>query len=156
MLDPCHATSHSPDYVLKCRISKRSRLFTIPYFFVRSFRYTASYRLGFLDFQMYREGGPSFDTHARWVARNAKLSISLILRENRGLRTESKSEVFLFSIDCLIFCHGGQATKTLCCKSRGIKIQTFSLQFYMEFIIVVFTGLELSASCVEWNCSWNI
>ena len=87
VLDPCHATSHSPDYVLKCRISKQSRLYTVPYFFVRSFRYTASYRLGFLDFQMYREGGRSFDTHARWVARNAKLSISLILRENRGLRT---------------------------------------------------------------------
>jgi len=27
----------------------------------------------------------SFDTHARWVARNAKLSISMILRKNRGL-----------------------------------------------------------------------
>ena len=34
-----------------------SRLFTVPYFFVRSFRYTASYRHGFLDFQMYRGGG---------------------------------------------------------------------------------------------------
>ena len=29
-----------------------SRLFTVPYFFVRSFRYTASYRHGYLDFQM--------------------------------------------------------------------------------------------------------
>ena len=29
----------------------------------------------------------SFDTHARWVARNANLSISMILRENRGLWT---------------------------------------------------------------------
>ena len=29
----------------------------------------------------------SFDTHARWVARNAKLSISMILRKNRGLWT---------------------------------------------------------------------
>ena len=28
------------------------RLFTVPYFFVRSFRYTASYRHGYLDFQM--------------------------------------------------------------------------------------------------------
>ena len=27
----------------------------------------------------------SFDTHARWVARYAKLSISMILRKNRGL-----------------------------------------------------------------------
>ena len=34
-----------------------SRLFTVPYFFVRSFRYTASYRHGYLDFQMYRGGG---------------------------------------------------------------------------------------------------
>ena len=33
------------------------RLFTVPYFFVRSFRYTASYRHGYLDFQMYRGGG---------------------------------------------------------------------------------------------------
>ena len=29
------------------------RLFTVPYFFVRSFRYAASYRHGYLDFQMY-------------------------------------------------------------------------------------------------------
>ena len=29
----------------------------------------------------------SFDTHARWVARNAKLSISMILRKNRRLWT---------------------------------------------------------------------
>ena len=65
-----------------------------------------------------------------------------------------QSEVFPFSTDPLIFCHGGQATKTLCCESRGIKIQTFSLQFYMEFIIVVFTALELS--CVEWNSLRNI
>ena len=49
-----------------------------------------------------------------------------------------QSEVFPFSTDPLIFCHGVQATKTLCCESRGIKIQTFSLQFHMEFIIVVF------------------
>ena len=27
-----------------------------PYFFVRSFRYTASYRQGYFDFQMYRGG----------------------------------------------------------------------------------------------------
>ena len=33
------------------------RLFTVPYFFVRSFRYTASYRHEYLDFQMYRGGG---------------------------------------------------------------------------------------------------
>ena len=31
-----------------------TRLFTVPYFFVRWFRYTASYRHGYLDFQMYR------------------------------------------------------------------------------------------------------
>ena len=29
----------------------------------------------------------SFDTHARWVARNTKRSISMILRKNRGLWT---------------------------------------------------------------------
>ena len=40
---PCFSTGH--------------RLFTVPYFFVRSFRYTASYRHGYLDFQMYRGGG---------------------------------------------------------------------------------------------------
>ena len=34
-----------------------SRLFTVPYFFVRSFRYTASYHHGYLGFQMYRGGG---------------------------------------------------------------------------------------------------
>ena len=33
------------------------RLFTVPYFFVKSFRYTASYRHGYRDFQMYRGGG---------------------------------------------------------------------------------------------------
>ena len=59
-----------------------NRLFTVPYFLVRSFRYTASYRHGYLDFQMYRGAGvriiarimtqvfprslSSFDTHARW------------------------------------------------------------------------------------------
>ena len=29
------------------------RLYTVPYFFVRSLRYTASYRHGYLDFKMY-------------------------------------------------------------------------------------------------------
>ena len=49
-----------------------ARLFTVPYFFVRSFTYTTSYRHGYLDFQRYRGGGRrglylrSFDTHARW------------------------------------------------------------------------------------------
>ena len=33
------------------------RLFTVPYFFVRSFRYTASYRHSYLVFQMYLGGG---------------------------------------------------------------------------------------------------
>ena len=33
------------------------RLFTVAYFFVRSFRYTASYRHSYLVFQMYRGGG---------------------------------------------------------------------------------------------------
>ena len=36
-----------------------ARLFTVPYFFVRSFRYTASYHHGYLDFQMYQGGGRS-------------------------------------------------------------------------------------------------
>ena len=31
----------------------KPRLFTVPYFFVRSFRYTASYRHEYLDFQIY-------------------------------------------------------------------------------------------------------
>ena len=73
-------------------VQDKDRLFTVPYFFVRSFRYTASYRHGYLDFQMYRALGivawgggeknrkkyfsrflpnrprplSSFDTHARW------------------------------------------------------------------------------------------
>ena len=34
-----------------------SRLFTFPDFFVRSFRYTASYRHSYLVIQMYRGGG---------------------------------------------------------------------------------------------------
>ena len=34
-----------------------SRLFTVPYFFFRSFRYTASYRHSYLVIQMYRGGG---------------------------------------------------------------------------------------------------
>ena len=46
-----HCYVHHEDYVV-------SRLFTVPYFFVRSFRYTASsYRNGYLDFKMYRGGG---------------------------------------------------------------------------------------------------
>ena len=39
------------------KFSLKSRLFTAPFFFVWSFRYTASYRHGYLDFQMYRGGG---------------------------------------------------------------------------------------------------
>ena len=38
-------------------VRAHNRLFTVPYFFVRSFRYTASYRHEYLDFQMYRGGG---------------------------------------------------------------------------------------------------
>ena len=37
----------------------RARLFTVPYFFERSFRYTASYRQGFLDFQKLPRGRAS-------------------------------------------------------------------------------------------------
>ena len=55
-------------------IRSRLSLLTVPYFFVRSFRYTGSYRHGYLDFQMYRGGRrrglprhpSSFDTHPRW------------------------------------------------------------------------------------------
>ena len=91
------------------------RLFTVPYFFVRSFRYTASYRHGYLDFQMFRgdgrwgiaQGGggggekniflassqtaparplSSFDPHARWQPVTlTKRPIWTILRKNRGL-----------------------------------------------------------------------
>ena len=39
------------------KFSLKSRLFTVPFFFVWSFRYTASYRHGYLDFQMYRGAG---------------------------------------------------------------------------------------------------
>ena len=42
------------------------RLFTVPYFFVRSFRYIASYRHGHLDFQMY---GGSRRRASRIIAR---------------------------------------------------------------------------------------
>ena len=38
-------------------VQDKDRLFTVPYFFVRSFRYTASYRHGYLDFHMYRALG---------------------------------------------------------------------------------------------------
>ena len=37
----------------------RARLFTVPYFFERSFRYTASYPQGFLDFQNLPRGRAS-------------------------------------------------------------------------------------------------
>ena len=37
----------------------RARLFTVPYFFERSFRYTASNRHGFLDFQNLPRGRAS-------------------------------------------------------------------------------------------------
>ena len=33
------------------------RLFAVPYFFVRSFRYTTSYRHGYLDFQITEGSG---------------------------------------------------------------------------------------------------
>ena len=35
----------------------RNRLFTVPYFFVRSLRYSASFNDSHLGFQMYRGGG---------------------------------------------------------------------------------------------------
>ena len=38
-----------PDRLLKIS-NRKPRLFTVPYFFVRSFGYTASYRHGYLDF----------------------------------------------------------------------------------------------------------
>ena len=48
-------------------------MFTVPYFFVRSFRYNASYRHGYLEgagVGDYSSNSPrplsSFDTHARW------------------------------------------------------------------------------------------
>ena len=48
-------------------------MFTVPYFFVRSFRYNASYRHGYLEgagVGDYSSNRPrplsSFDTHARW------------------------------------------------------------------------------------------
>ena len=34
-----------------------SRLFAVPYFLARSFRYTASYCHGYLDFQIYQGDG---------------------------------------------------------------------------------------------------
>ena len=37
--------------------SSRRGLFTVLYIFLRSFRYTASYRHGYLDFEMYGGGG---------------------------------------------------------------------------------------------------
>ena len=43
--------------MLETLVGVLSRLFSVPYFFLRSFRYTASYRHGYLDFQMYRGGG---------------------------------------------------------------------------------------------------
>ena len=44
------------------------RLFTVPYFFVRSFRYTASYRHGYCTVGAGNRPRPlsSFDTQARW------------------------------------------------------------------------------------------
>ena len=69
------------------------RLFTVPYFFARSFRYTASYRhAAILIFKCTEGAGvgdysssrlSSFDTHARWQP--ITRSISMILRKNRGL-----------------------------------------------------------------------
>ena len=41
----------------KTTLDNLPRLFTVPHFFVRSFRYTASYRHRYLDFQIYRGGG---------------------------------------------------------------------------------------------------
>ena len=41
---------YKPLYREKNRSHKNPRLFTVPYFFVRLFRYTASYRHEYLDF----------------------------------------------------------------------------------------------------------
>ena len=49
--------SHSVGGICAQTFSLKSRLFTVPFFFVWSFRYTASYRHGYLDFQMYRGAG---------------------------------------------------------------------------------------------------
>ena len=42
---------------ISASVHRSSRLFTVPYFLVRSCRCIASYRHGYLDFQMYQWGG---------------------------------------------------------------------------------------------------
>ena len=61
MLPTC--TDNGKNKLLRCIIllfnklkQNLFRLFTVPYFFVRSFRYIAPYRHGHLDFQMYQGG----------------------------------------------------------------------------------------------------
>ena len=52
----CTLPSPSPHPPLSI-LHSTSRLFTVPYVFVRSFRNTASYRHSYLVIQMYRGGG---------------------------------------------------------------------------------------------------
>ena len=51
------AKTHHRKLIKNLLSQSNLRLFTVPYFLVRSFRYTASYRHGYLDFGMYRGGG---------------------------------------------------------------------------------------------------
>ena len=55
------------------------RLFTVAYFFVRSFRYTASYRLSYLVFQMYRGAGVRNYSSGGYGARKIKIYFSRFL-----------------------------------------------------------------------------
>ena len=56
VIEACRLPSPSPLLPLSI-LHNTTRLFTVPYFFVRSFRYTASYRHSYLVIQMYKEGG---------------------------------------------------------------------------------------------------
>ena len=70
-----------------------SRLFTVPYFFVRSFRYTASYRHSYLVIQMYKEGGrpelqPVYNTRAQACIFMMELNVTGDIRELKQLRRQ--------------------------------------------------------------------
>ena len=56
VIEACILPSPSPLPPLSI-LHNTSRLFKVPYFLVRSFRYTASYRHSYLVIQMYRGGG---------------------------------------------------------------------------------------------------